>query len=547
MDVSNSSGEPVPDHNEGTDTAGRAEPKPETPNHGQHLQDSVREPATELRKLSRAVEHSPSTVVITNVRGTIEYANPCFARLTGYALEEILGRNPRFLRSGRHDPSFYADMWSTILGGNEWRGEFVNRRKDGSLYWEWASIAPIQDETGAISHFIKVAEDITDRKHAEEALHQRVEELATLNRVSQTLATMTDLPSALQSVAETVTKSLDASVTVISAFNADELEMIALYEHEPLVPRTTDPAFLLNPERPGIHEVLARGKTLVVPNVQAKTRSPVHQDYLRAHRIQDVMLVPLQVRGTIVGLMEVGIDQPDRVPSPDQIRLTETIATNIAVAVENARLVEQAQSAAVSAERQRLARDLHDAVTQTLYSASLIAEALPRIWERNPQEARRSLIKLRQLTRGALAEMRTLLFELRPAALEEADLETLLRQLGDTLTGRTRIPVSLAIEGGTNLPSKVKIGLYRIAQEAFNNIAKHAGATQVTVALRRHPDQVVLQIADNGRGFDLAAVAPGRMGLGIMRERAHEIGASFHLQSLPGQGTEISVTSRSRS
>ena len=231
MDVSNSPGAPVPDHDEGTETAGRAEP--ETQNHDQHLQDPVRERATDIRKLSRAVEHSPSTVVITDVQGTIEYVNPSFARLTGYALEEILGRNPRFLHSGRHDPSFYADMWTTILGGNEWRGEFVNRRKDGSLYWEWASIAPIQDETGAITHFIKVAEDITDRKHAEEALHQRVEELATLNRVAQTLATMTDLPSALQNVAETVTKILDASVTVISAFNADELEVIAWCEHEP--------------------------------------------------------------------------------------------------------------------------------------------------------------------------------------------------------------------------------------------------------------------------------------------------------------------------
>ncbi|MGD8515441.1 MAG: PAS domain S-box protein [Anaerolineae bacterium] len=541
MDVSNSPGAPVPDHDEGTETAGRAEP--ETQNHDQHLQDPVRERATDIRKLSRAVEHSPSTVVITDVQGTIEYVNPSFARLTGYALEEILGRNPRFLHSGRHDPSFYADMWTTILGGNEWRGEFVNRRKDGSLYWEWASIAPIQDETGAITHFIKVAEDITDRKHAEEALHRRVEELATLNRVAQTLATMTDLPSALQNVAETVTKILDASVTVISAFNADELEVIAWCEHEPLVSRITDPVFLANPDRPGVHEALARGKILVVPNVQAETRSPVHQDYLRAHRIQAVMLVPLQVRGTIVGLMEVGIDQPDRVSPPDQIRLTETIATNVAVAVENARLVEQAQSAAISAERQRLARDLHDAVTQTLYSAGLIAEALPRIWERSPQEARRSLIKLRQLTRGALAEMRTLLFELRPAALEEADLETLLRQLGDALSGRTRIPVSIAVEGSTDLPPEVKISLYRIAQEAFNNIAKHAGATHVSVALHRQPHEVTLRIADNGRGFDLAAVAPGRMGLGIMRERAHEIGASFRLHSLPGQGTEISVAS----
>ena len=137
-------------------------------------------------------------------------------------------------------------------------------------------------------------------------------------------------------------------------------------------------------------------------------------------------------------------------------------------------LVQQAQQVAAAEERGRLARDLHDAVTQTIYSAALIAEALPQVWERNPDEGRRNLTKLRQLVRGALAEMRALLFELRPAALEQADLESLLRQLADALTGRTRIPVTVETEGQGDLPAEVKVACYRIAQETFNNIAKHA-------------------------------------------------------------------------
>jgi signal transduction histidine kinase len=120
-------------------------------------------------------------------------------------------------------------------------------------------------------------------------------------------------------------------------------------------------------------------------------------------------------------------------------------------------------------------------------------------------------------------------------------LATLLQQLADALTGRTRIPVSLTIEGSTDLPPEVKMSLYRIAQEAFNNIAKHAGATQVSTALHTDSDQIILHIRDNGRGFDLAAVTPGRMGLDIMRERAHGVGASFHVQSVSGRGTEITV------
>lgn len=200
-------------------------------------------------------------------------------------------------------------------------------------------------------------------------------------------------------------------------------------------------------------------------------------------------------------------------------------------------LVQQAQKVAADDERSRLARDLHDAVTQTIYSAALIAEVLPRVWERSPEEGQRNLTKLRQLVRGALAEMRALLFELRPSALEYADLETLLRQLADALTGRTRLSVEMEFDGQANPPTEVKIAFYRIAQEAFNNIAKHAAADQVKLTLHQSPNQVDLRIIDNGRGFDPQHTAADHMGLFIMRERAQSIGASLALDSAPGQGT----------
>jgi len=174
-------------------------------------------------------------------------------------------------------------------------------------------------------------------------------------------------------------------------------------------------------------------------------------------------------------------------------------------------------------------------------SASLIAEALPRIWERDPEQVKGNLNTLLQLIRGALAEMRTLLFELRPAALEEASLDRLLHQLGDVLTGRTRTPVEVTVQGRRNVRAEVKIALYRIAQEAFNNIAKHAGATQVAVSLQNLPHRILLAIQDDGRGFDPDAVPTERMGLRIMRERAEAIGAEFTLQSQVEQGTRVSV------
>ena len=204
-----------------------------------------------------------------------------------------------------------------------------------------------------------------------------------------------------------------------------------------------------------------------------------------------------------------------------------------------AQLIGQAQETAVFDERQRIARDLHDDVTQTIYSAALITEVLPQVWDRNPDEGKRNLTKLRQLVRGALAEMRTMLFELRPAALETADLDTLLPQLGDALTGRTRIVVDVTIDGQGQPPAEVRIAFYRIAQEAFNNIGKHAKASRVTAGLQQAPDSAVLTIADNGQGFDDRGILTSGMGTEIMGERAEGIGAQLEIKSDPGIGTTL--------
>ena len=202
---------------------------------------------------------------------------------------------------------------------------------------------------------------------------------------------------------------------------------------------------------------------------------------------------------------------------------------------------QQLKEKAAEEERTRLARDLHDAVSQTLFSTSLIAEVLPRLWERNKDEGLQKLEEVRQLTRGALAEMRTLLFELRPTALADAELSDLLRQLSESVIGRARVPITLEIEGNCAIPTDVKIALYRIAQEALNNIAKHSEASRAQITLHCQPHQVSLDIIDNGHGFDVTKVAPGSFGLGNMRERANHIGALLKIESKAGEGTEITV------
>lgn len=259
------------------------------------------------------------------------------------------------------------------------------------------------------------------------------------------------------------------------------------------------------------------------------------------------LAVPLIVEAQVDHCVAFYYTEPQAL-SEEELGLAVTLADQAALAIENAQLHERAKELAVVEERQRLARDLHDAVSQTLFSASLIAETLPDLWAVSPDEVAELLLKLRQLTRGALAEMRALLMELRPATLAEASLKELLRQLAQAATGREGIPVSVTVDDPCNLPSDVRIALYRIAQETLNNVVKHAQASRVEVSLRCTPSQsppqakrAELVIQDDGIGFDPAGVAPERLGLGIMRERAEAVGAKLDIRSQPGCGTQLTV------
>ena len=192
-------------------------------------------------------------------------------------------------------------------------------------------------------------------------------------------------------------------------------------------------------------------------------------------------------------------------------------------------------------ERHKLAHDLHDAVNQTLFSASLIAEVLPRMWELDQAEARRSLNDLSRLTRGALAEMRGLLAELQPSTLTDTDLGDLLRQLGNALSGRTNIPVAVTVTGRFILPPEVQMTFYRVCQEALLNVARHAKASQVEINLQQTGDVIELCIRDNGQGFDPEKNFSEHYGLNMMKVRAKAVGARLSIARQPLHGMELAL------
>lgn len=229
--------------------------------------------------------------------------------------------------------------------------------------------------------------------------------------------------------------------------------------------------------------------------------------------------------------------------------LLQTMADQVALAVESARLRSEARELAVVSERNRIARDLHDAVTQTLFSASLTADSIPAAWLRDRSEGVAMLNNLRALNRSALAEMRTLLLELRPTAISRTALRDLLEQLANAFSGKTDVKIQISADEVCLLPEVVHVAFYRIAQEALTNAIKHARACQVQVNLRcetletqrANKNKIVLEICDDGCGFDPAVENSGRFGLTDMRERAQQIGAKFIVESSQGKGTCIQI------
>jgi len=330
----------------------------------------------------------------------------------------------------------------------------------------------------------RLALESQQRLAVAEALRQRVGELDALQRISRTLADRVDLSSALDQA------SLEIA-TLLSAGHA-QIDLAGS------APATLESA-------------------------------------------GDLLVVPLMAKGTTLGALSVSREHGAPF-SDEERRLAETVADDLAAAVENERLHQRQTRLAAEEERQRLARDLHDAVTQTIYSAALIAEALPAVWEREPSAGLTNLTRLQRLVRGALAEMRTLLFELRPTALDATPLKALLGQLGDALAGQTQGQVSIRVADEVSLSTEARIVFYRVTQEAFNNIAKHARATEVVVECRAEDDGALcLYVRDDGVGFDPGAVGPQSMGLRIMRERLDGIGASLEIESEPGRGTLITA------
>jgi signal transduction histidine kinase len=228
--------------------------------------------------------------------------------------------------------------------------------------------------------------------------------------------------------------------------------------------------------------------------------------------------------------------------TPARVALARAVAQQAAIAIENAHLYENAQRIAVLEERQRLSRELHDSVSQALYSIALGTRTARALLDREPSRVAEPLdFVMAQAERG-LAEMRALIFELRPEALEQDGLVTALERQADLMRTRHMVAIDLNLCAEPDVFLPAKEALYRITQEALHNTVKHAGAKRITLSLAIEEGQLTLCVGDDGAGFDASGYFPGHYGLRSMQERAAGLGGTTRIESVPGGGTTICVT-----
>ncbi|HEY3064147.1 MAG TPA: GAF domain-containing sensor histidine kinase [Chloroflexota bacterium] len=360
--------------------------------------------------------------------------------------------------------------------------------------------------------------DIEALYSADEALHRSLR--------------VTDVTNALVDVAISVLKADKAAMMIWD----DEHERLVVGTlrgfHQRTIPLLTRSSTGL------LARVVVTGEPEVIDDARADPR--VAQDVIEAEGIHSFVHVPIKVGDDIFGVFTLSYTQPRRIRG-DEVRLLLSLAQRAALAIQNARLYEQAQQAAVLEERQRLARELHDAVTQTLFSASLIAEVLPRLAQRQPEQLGPRLEELQRLNRGALAEMRALLLELRPSSLSAVPLIDLLGQLVEAANARSAARFELRVHGEAfPLLAEAQVTLYRLVQEALNNVGKHAQASNAEVEVN-WAESLLITVRDDGCGFDTRAVSAGHLGLHFMAERASAIGATLDVESAPGDGTTVRI------
>ena len=497
----------------------------------------------------------------------LKWANPSYRDIlddrfrnmdiTGLRLEEIIPRAAErgltdlfrsVARSGQphHDPEYeYAGF------------------KRGTTYWQW-SLLPMpaagQEEPDLLLLATEITPAVRARKRVEELraeaerraeelrlahgqLEQRTRELSALVNLSQEVISTLDLQERFERILEQLRITFNCEGAAILVQDQGKMAIVA---HTGLSTEDRAPGMSVTLRRALAFEgALNGGEPLIVRDLWAdsvvaeEARKAGEESPLRPLPVsRSWMSVPMLVKDRVIGLLRLEHSQPDRF-SQQHARLALAVANHAAIAIENARLYREARKVAALEERQRLARELHDSVSQALYAIALETHTAKEVHGQDSGRLKEILDGILALAASAVSEMRFLIFELRPDYLENEDLSTTLARLADAVHKRYGCDVRLDLRQETSLSVDLKEVLYRICHEALTNTARHARAGIATVRLREEENQIVLAVADDGIGFEAGGSFPGHLGLQSMRERAAELRGILEIESGPGKGTLV--------
>jgi len=471
-------------------------------------------------------------------------ANAAACKMHGYTRQEFIG-----LSSSAFMPvesyNMFLEHIQSALEGEELESLVIHLRRDGTPFHTEVrrSVIDFRGRHCLLSVIRDVSQRIQTEKILSDEIEARMREQVILLAISHTLASTLELQPGL--ILDQLHEIIEYSHAGLFSFEDSHLITLAMRgtpqveQSQPIHIRMDNPENLVTLFN-GHHPIRIADVRSDEPQAMFLRSFLSDGAAILLEGMRSWMWVPLAVKGRIIGGIGVAHEERDYF-KPHHADLALSVANQAAITMINAELYGHAQAIAVLEERQRLARNLHDAINQSLFSAGLIAEVLPRLWERDQAEARHSLQDLRRLTRGAQAEMRALLAELRPTTLTDSNLGELLTLLGNAHSGRTNIPVEVTVIGEFTPPAEVQIAFYRVCQEALYNIAKHANASTVEIILRQSENMLELRIQDDGQGFEPTQQVSGHYGVSIMHERAEAVGAILSITSKPGQGAEVSI------
>jgi PAS domain S-box-containing protein len=496
------------------------------------------------------IERSSDMITLQQRDGTITYVSPSSDRVLGYQAGDLLGRQLLELvhaddqaRVGRN----FADLLETP--GSVATLRYRVRHKDSSWRWIESVVTNLLEES-AVGAIVVNRRDVTAEVEAQQLLEARVAErtleLTTLLELARGVGSTLQLEPLLQVILDQLGKVVPYSGAAILVLEGDDL--VALDQHGPLPPGDFVRLRYRIADYGPAWDILRAGEPIRIADVRsdepmARLFQQLVGDMLETSLgfIRACMWVPLITSGRAIGIFSIAHREPGY-HTEQHARLALAFAQQAAAAMENARLFEAARGVAALTERQRLARELHDSVSQALYAIALnSAAAGESLRKQDAPRAGRLLRHVRQLARAGLAEMRALIFELRAESLAEEGLVAALTKQAAAVQARHELKIQTKLGSEPAIPLAAKEALYRIAQEALHNTVKHAQARTAELSLEVERTSVTLTVRDHGRGFAVDDPFPGHLGLRSMRERAEALGGSFTLQSAPRRGTTLRV------